>query len=86
MLMIISKQSGSVLSAWSFYDIADQREKAYKLGEAVGCSASTSKELLSCMRGVDAQVISNAAAEVRNYLLFSILSRNYVSVQTNLIK
>ena len=58
------QQSGSIFAAWSFHDENDQREKAFKLGEAVGCSASTSQELLSCMREVDAQVITKSASEV----------------------
>ena len=75
------QQSGSIAAAWSFYDENDQREKAFKLGEAVGCSASTSKELLSCMREIDAQVISQTAAEVRIGLFsFRFYFRNHVAV------
>ena len=63
------QQSGSIVSTWSIFDEDAQRKEAFKLGEAVGCSSSTSQELLSCMREVDAQVISQIAAEVR-YGLF----------------
>ncbi|XP_072048620.1 cholinesterase-like [Amphiura filiformis] len=58
-------ESGSILAPWSFHkDLGKQRDAAFKLGEAVGCPAIATKELLSCMRGVDAQVINAAANEL----------------------
>ncbi|XP_072048619.1 uncharacterized protein [Amphiura filiformis] len=58
-------QSGSILAPWSFNaDLDKERDVAFKLGEAVGCSVTTTQELISCMRKVEAQVINAAAVEL----------------------
>ncbi|XP_072049932.1 cholinesterase 2-like [Amphiura filiformis] len=61
-------ESGSILSPWAFHnDLDAQREMAFKFGEQVGCPASNTQELISCMRQVDAQEIDTAA----NTLLYA---------------
>ncbi|XP_072048621.1 cholinesterase-like [Amphiura filiformis] len=58
-------ESGSILASWSFNeDLEKQRDSAFKLGEAVGCPATTTQQLISCMREVEAQVINAAATEM----------------------
>ncbi|XP_072049224.1 cholinesterase-like isoform X2 [Amphiura filiformis] len=55
-------ESGSIFSPWAFhYDLDAQREMAFKVGEEVGCPATSTHELISCMRQVDAQEIDAAA-------------------------
>ncbi|XP_072048623.1 acetylcholinesterase-like [Amphiura filiformis] len=58
-------ESGSLLASWTFKtDLEEQREMAFKLGKQVGCSATTTQELISCMLEVDAQIINAAANEI----------------------
>ena len=47
-------QSGSILAPWSFsYNLDSEREKAFQIGEQVGCSTTDTNELLACMREVE---------------------------------
>ena len=54
-----------MLADWSFHsDLDAQREIAFQLGRAVGCPASSTQELMSCMRQVDARVLNDIANQV----------------------
>ncbi|XP_072048627.1 cholinesterase-like [Amphiura filiformis] len=61
-------QSGSSLEDWSLHeDLEEQREIAFKIGEQVGCSATNTQDLISCMRQVDAEVLNQASYQFGYY-------------------
>lgn len=51
-------QSGSALCPWAAEDPAVARTKAFRLGEALGCKTSDSKELVEFLMKVPAQQLT----------------------------
>lgn len=51
-------QSGSALCPWVAEDAAVARTKAFRLGEALGCKTSDSKELVEFLMKVPAQQLT----------------------------
>ncbi|XP_072048631.1 cholinesterase-like [Amphiura filiformis] len=61
-------QSGTSLDDWSIHeDLEEQREIAFKIGEEVGCSATSTQDLIACMRQVDAEVLNQASYQFGYY-------------------
>ena len=60
-------QSGSAFSPWAFQD--DKKEKemedAYMIGRAMGCDATESAALVTCLETKNAQELWAAAETVR---------------------
>jgi len=57
-------QSGSALCPWAAEDPAVARTKAFRLGEALGCKTSDSKELVEFLMNVPAQQITEMTEKV----------------------
>ena len=57
-------QSGSALCPWVTEDPAVARTKAFRLGEALGCKTSDSKELVDFLMKVPAQQLTEMTEEV----------------------
>jgi len=53
-------QSGSALCPWAAEDPAVARTKAFRLGKALGCNTSDSKELVEFLMTVPAQQLTEA--------------------------
>jgi hypothetical protein len=53
-------QSGCVLNHWAYDDPSVARRKAFRFGEALGCHASDSKELLEYLMKVPARKLVDA--------------------------
>ncbi|XP_046753867.1 juvenile hormone esterase-like [Diprion similis] len=59
-------QSGSALGIWAQLPKSGYSNRAYELGEYVGCSNKTSEALVKCLRGIDfAKIIATAPRFIR---------------------
>lgn len=59
-------QSGSAFCPWAAEDPAIARSKAFRLGEAMGCKTSDSKELVEFLMKVPAQQLTEGIEKVLN--------------------
>ncbi|XP_045470486.1 venom carboxylesterase-6-like isoform X2 [Harmonia axyridis] len=52
----VISQSGTSFCVWSHAPAGENKIKAKKLGQLVGCPTTSSKELVECLRGIDPMV------------------------------
>ena len=57
-------QSGTALCSWVVEDPAIARTKAFRLGKALGCKTSDSKELVEFLMNVPAQQLTEMTERV----------------------
>lgn len=70
-------QSGSALCPWVAEDPAIARTKAFRLGEALGCKTSDSKELVDFLMKVPAQQLIEWTEKV---LTEEVSARSFIAI------